>query len=69
MRQNCCGIGDWTAYEEGNANSFWATRHSQFPQIIKDETIIRDQSTEKYETYGREDNTGKYETYGRDDNS
>jgi hypothetical protein len=34
-------FGDWTSYEEGNANNFWATRHSQFPQIIKNDTLRR----------------------------
>ena len=59
-------FGDWTSYEEGNANSFWATRHSKFPQICNEETYGREENTGKDDTYGREQNTGKDETYGRE---
>jgi hypothetical protein len=58
-------FGNWTSYEEGNANNFWANGHSQFPQMIKNETFRREQNTGMDETYGRKQSTGKDGTYQR----
>ena len=46
-------FGYWTSYEEGNVNNFWANGHSQFPQMIKNESFRRKQNTGMDETYGR----------------
>ena len=54
-------FGDWTSYEVGNANSFWATRHSKFPQICNEETNGREENIGKDDTNGREQSSGKDE--------